>query len=161
MSDNYEALSDRERDALVAERIMGWRWRQRVNDASVFLLPPNRTDTDNGQFVTVGDMEDPKRDPTDHDRQYAQWSTGLPNYSTDDNAARLVRNKIAELRMDAIRAYQSELAQLVWPNGTPSTLLKGADHFAFSLQHATPRLQMIAALRAYDQLRAKESTNGR
>lgn len=123
---DYDALGDREIDALVAGKVMGWT---QVTEHSVHGMwtgiPPGK----------VG------------------FNYILP-FCSDDNAVRLVRNQIAELGMNAIRAYQSELAQLVWPNGTPSTLLKGADHFAFSLQHAPARLQMIAALKA------KEGSNG-
>lgn len=131
---NYEELSDREIDALVAERFFGYR----VLDAApatraIGTLWPNPTGS-----CLIGYLNQ-------------HWSGPRPWLPTqDDNDARLVRNRIAELGMASIRAYQSGLAQLVWPNGTPSTLLKGADHFAFSLQHATPRQQAIAALQALE-----------
>lgn len=77
----------------------------------------------------------------------------LPRF-LDDNAARLVRDRIAEFGMPTIRAYQGALAMLVWPNEKLRQGFSGADHFAFGMQQATPRQQCIAALQALESEQA-------
>src|SRR5690349_5132538 len=118
MTDYYK-LTDRELDALVAERVMGW------------------------EVGGFGDF-----------RSYRQQSGAativglIPRFATNDNAARLVRNRIAELGLT--KEYMVGIAQEVWPVGTPASDFKGADDFAFRMHNATPRQQCIAALRAVE-----------
>jgi hypothetical protein len=104
---DFRELSDRELDALVAERVMGTRALRTASGKGHYLNTP---------------------------------------YTSDDNLARLVRDRIAELGM--IAKYRHFLATQIWPANTPLDQFKGADEFAFRFEQATPRQQAIAALQA-------------
>lgn len=102
MLSDYEKLTDREIDALVALRFMRWGTAQ--------TLPEN---------------------------------PNLPHYSTDDNAARLVRDRIAELGLDE----QFERALIILLGHLQYSTTR---HPAFPLMQAPARIQMIAALQSLD-----------
>jgi len=70
-------------------------------------------------------------------------------YSIDDNAARMVRDRIVELGLT--KEYMVEIAHQVWPIGTPASAFKGADDFSFLMHNATARQQAIAALTAVEK----------
>lgn len=128
---SYEALSDDQRDCAVAIRIMGWT----LHPCPGIALPNGPSPGGEWGWKTATGE--------------AVWKKHFCP-STDDNAARLVRNKIAELGMATIRLYENELALLVWPEEKLRQGFSGADHFAFGMQQATPSQISIAALRALD-----------
>lgn len=112
MPSDYEKLTDRHRDALVAERIMGWR--------NVMYYP--QSDQCSGEPAgVVGQIE-------------------IPFYSTDDNAARLVRDRIAELGLELKFALFLE----------SSIELNNIHRLVFNYMQTTPRQQGIAALQSLD-----------
>ncbi len=112
MSD-YEKLTNRELDAAVAERLMGWTQIHPRDDfgdrVGTTGIPPNMAGF-----------------------QY------LKHYSTDDNAARLVRDRIAELGLvvyftECLDNIVGEVSNVPWAH-----------------MQSTPRQQCIAALMALE-----------
>jgi len=127
MSD-YEKLTDREIDTLMAERVMGWRVeRHRVGD---WLYPPDRSRmfACDGEAVTSC--------------QFAP--------SWNDNAARLVRDRIAELGI--VDRWAMQLDRIVWelPQIDPDMTLSSEPASLMRYMQATPRQQCIAALMAVE-----------
>jgi hypothetical protein len=80
------------------------------------------------------------------------------HWCTNDNEARLVRDRIAELGL--VKQYMVGLAHQVWPVGTPAASFKGADDFSFMLHNVTARQQCIAALQALDAQQPTEKREG-
>ena|SRR5690349_23717213 len=107
---DYDKLTDRELDALVAERVMGW------------------------EVGGFGDF-----------RSYRQQSGAativglIPRFATNDNAARLVRNRIAELGLT--RKFMHELHR---------DSIEPWWEQKFCLLQIPSRQQAIAALRAVE-----------
>lgn len=108
---NYDALSDRDLDALVAERVMGWIHGEAYNGEGLWKAPDDTLTPDD-----------------------CFWP------STDDNAARLVRNRIAELGLQS--EFRTALLDLLSWNVDHDTVV------VFDAMQSTPRQQAIAALRA-------------
>ncbi len=112
MSD-YEKLTDRELDAVIAEKVMGW------SGVASRYAPEEPTGRLPGKL-------------TYH---------LVPRYSTDDNAIRLVRDRIAELGQDAMESFMGALF-----DRTNARMDMGW----WAVIHATPRQQCVAALLALD-----------
>ncbi len=145
VTQDYSKLTSRQIDVLIAERAMGWKWRQRVGDTAMFLLPPERPDKDDGTQVPVGDMKIPEHAPTPADRAHtAAWGS-MPRFSTDDNAVRLVRDRVAELGLQ--KKYAVAFFLVVFP-GRTEMVMQWEDFWAF--MQATPRQQCEAALKAME-----------
>lgn len=128
---DYEKLTDNEINALIVERLMGW--------SNVDLYP------------TLGSTEAywSGIDPAVNDHR------PIPRYSADDNAARKVRNRIAELNLRV--SYAEHLGKMLEaPNGTQHK------HFVsrFTFQQATPRQQCVAALKAFDAAQQTPEAGG-
>lgn len=134
----YSELSDREVDALVAERLMGKRVKFVRGEPSAWqdnqpvIWSPN-------DFVELDEHDNPK--PC----MYIPGGVGallVTHYSTDDAAARLVRNRVAELKLEH-RFFQN-LERIVWSDIAAS---KGPRSLGgFAVIHASPRQQCEAAL---------------
>lgn len=123
---DYSKLSDRELDALVAEKVMG------------------RSVLHAGSQSHGG--------PPEH--LYLPLPGNIvERYSTDDNAARLMRDRIAEL------VLQHKFCNLIWEIQTAEEPNFEADNIPYEwfLIHASPRQQAIAALQAHDA--AKENAH--
>lgn len=108
MSD-YEKLTDRELDAAVAEKVMGWV-EVKVAEYSHRLVGRPNAQT---HFLNI------------------------EKYSTDDNAARLVRDRIAELGLT-----QQFIEVFLKQESHPPSM--------FNVMQQTPREQCIAALMALE-----------
>lgn len=109
---DMRVLVGRELDAAVAERVMGWRdiHLSRLRSMGKQLIgKPNNT------------FED------------------VPPYSSDDNAARLARNRIAELGLE--ERFEYELCRLIGYYGR---------HPGFTMLQSTAEQQCRAALAAVD-----------
>lgn len=110
---DYSKLSDRELDALVAERVMGLKIKMFADEPHVVY----DTAVCKSAYTLLVDA-----------------------YSTDDNAARLVRDRIAELGLNY--AFVCALDEITGDPERKSPV--------FDLMQATPRQQAIAALQALD-----------
>lgn len=111
-------MTDRELDAAIAEKVMGW------------------------EVTRVPYMQDSYKR-----RLSGGYETGyVPSFSTDRNAAALVLKRIGELKLQ--RQFNLELARQIWPPDRSADTFHGADEFAFEKQCATPRQLMEAALAA-------------
>lgn len=135
MSDNYDALSDRELTWLAAEHLFGYVWVCDDDLPGCWLQ----------QCVSVG------RSLATGTKRPIPARMQTPWRDLDDNAARIIRGRIAELGLwspfvhalgDGIQFLPYTLAML------------SMDACIQRCMQATPRQQCVAALRA------KESTNG-
>lgn len=117
MSENYDTLSDRALDDLVAEKIMAWDLRQQVTGPLTCNKPIKWWISEDGAATAPGDFTP----------------------STDDNAARLVRDRIAELGLRS--SFTNWLVDVTGDDFDPAVM-------DFRLLQATPRQQCVAALRA-------------
>lgn len=118
-------MTDRERDSLVAEKVMGW---EAVSQPLGFIAPPFTNKfwlKPDGVVIERGG--------------FYPWSP-----STDHNAAALVLKRIGELGMQ--RRFNEELARQIWPPDRHMSTFGGADAFAFEKLTATPVQLMNAAL---------------
>lgn len=135
----YEALSDDDLGWLAAENLFGYVW----------VCDDDRPGRWLQQCVSVGRSLATGRERIVPAMMQAPWR------KLDDNAARLVRNQIAELRL--VREYLEAVHDVVigreW-DGTPQQELPPWDAIEWRLRQASPRQQCIAALKA------KESSNG-
>lgn len=119
----YEALSDRELDVLVAQRLLGWTLMEKQGYPKGIWLADTGAELPNGEF----------------------WPE---QYSRYDNAARLVRNRIAELGL--AEEFIRELTNLM-AGPLAHLYLKMLD--IFMLLEMPPRAQCIAALKAKESSR--------
>ena len=139
MSQDYEKLTDREIDVLVAERVMGLHLIKPPFIPRDTHFSPGVVATDIAQEIWRATYPQGRSIP------------GIAHHSTDDNAVRLVRDRIASLGVEAIDKYEKALAEVVYSDESMiATKFHGASFFAFTLQDATPRQQCLAALAALE-----------
>lgn len=145
---DYDKLFDRDIDVFVATGLMDWRWIK-LRSLSRPILMPKSGVVGSSWGAFIDGYADKNTIPVTTPEEFPDNPPkSLPYYSTDDNAARLVRDRIAELGL--IAEYRGYLATLIWPANTPASQFKGPDEFAFSFEQATPRQQCVAALRAVE-----------
>lgn len=126
MPSDYEKLTDRELNAIVSDVVMDipsckCEHRHRMVTMAFY-------NSHTGECYSCG-LKTPR------------------NYSNDDNAARLVRDRIIELGPDVAENFYKILASTQF--GPMAHLyLKMIDGFV--LMHSTPRQQCIAALQSLD-----------
>lgn len=117
MPDTKE-LTGRALDAAVAERVMGWK------------------------LAATSSAHDPQVYWSDVRGPNSGMVRSVASYSSDDNAARLVRNRIAELGL--IPLFIAELP-------TPKKTGVGTNHYYFGMMQSTAEQQCRAALAAVEQ----------
>lgn len=122
---SYEALSNYEVDKLIAKRVMGWA--SKLQSTGPFSLHRKWWVSSDGCAYDPDDFRP----------------------SSDDNYARAVRNRIAELGLSYVFLEELDRVLHLPEHGI---MLK---HPTFDLMQAPARFQAIAALRALDASKEK------
>ena len=124
----------RELDALVAERVMDWRWLVSQVSGRRALFPPDHAPE---WFGRVADGSEPLTD---------QWDTRLPHYSTDIAAAWQVVEKMRE-RWPVVRLevdVEGWRVEIHTDEGTPSYYRPVAEDYADTWPLAICRVALKA-----------------
>lgn len=146
-----EMQAGRELDAIVAERIMGWRWYTRPLAPLRWLGPPNAADgpPNSAGAVALCDKADKGKEAEDgwwlEEDRYRDGFPRVPHYSTEISAAWEVAEKLHLTVTPGIRGWRA--ARCNWSQSGETTAVGMTNHRQWVEAETAPLAICLAAAR--------------